>query len=660
MRHYIKAAIVVAVLVVLYVTLPYFFGTSTKRYITRFSQNESATLGNVFATQLVVKNYRCGWFHSTATLLFQKKVNGVFQDVKSIPIKITNGPFYKFNNRFTAGLGLVQSDGSLTDASSPYMVLYQENISFDGEHKQFVLVTSKADQPTSTMPSVKSLLIRVKSDHAAENFMINIDAAGLQFADAAKSMNAGIDTLSVQLKANYLDNQQWNLILGFNIGKNQLGFPVTINQQPQPLTVQSDQIQLANLHINTAEIASLLTQIAQLKQANTQAAANNQPANPAAWLFLVQNTVAQMIQPDTQFKINGFKVTSPLGAFNMRYTMGFPSLTVPHDYFDLAMRAVGAVNITVPSFKLTNDKSQSSISLTNLTYNANYNTIFSHDSEMAFDTFNIDSTNPMANATTIAATGFLYHATTQGDAQRLTQDMQWSLSKICVSANCFSNIKNDLNIANLNPKAFRGIAAATTQLMQYHPPQMQLMLAQWMDLVNAYSKLISPKTTITVSHILTSPQGNITVQGSVNWPNLSPSQTGMADLAAQANYQLHVVFPQAYITDLLNFAKSTATTSAPVQNGPELMIAKQAATWIDYLIQNNYVTLANNAYTADLKGQGPVMTLNGKAWVAPAKPAEPVPVQQTSAPAAQPVAPGVPMNAPAPAVQIAPAQVNIH
>ncbi|EKD91970.1 MAG: hypothetical protein ACD_29C00268G0002 [uncultured bacterium] len=618
MRRYIKAGVVIIVLAGFYLASPYFFGSVSKRYINTFIQNENAVLGNALDMKATVQDYHRGWFHSTATFLIQKKVNGVFQNIKTIPVEITHGPFYQINGRLTGGLAVLKSTAALANMNYPYDITYRENISFDGGHTQSLLLKEKSTAVVSNTPHAKIILIRAKSNFEAKKIIFNITADHVQFSNATKLVDANAKTISVQLNANYIDNQHWNLLLGLDIGKNQISIPIHLDQQQQSWTVKSNQIHLAGLHIDTNDIATLLQKVISLKQENAMAIAANQPINPSAWLLLFQNTLSSLMQADTQLQIDGLSITTPYGTLNMRYAISFPTLADKHDYFDIVTRSVGDMQLTIPTFQLTNDKMQSKISLSNFTYNSQNNTIYTRNVDAGFDSFNMNTINPTQNAVgsnvAFFATGFLYHSDTQGDSKNMMQNMQWSLNKFCWSDDCFSNIKANLQLKNLNPTAFRGVAAASQQLMQYHPAEKQIMIAQWMDLINAYAQLVSSKTIVSVSENMTSPKGAIIINGSVAWPALPQTQTGIAGVTAQAQYVLHIVFPAAYITEFLNTTQADYT--------------KQAQDLLHYLIQNNYIAQHNDAYVLDLTGQGVNMQLNGKAWVSPPQIAAPAALPQ--------------------------------
>lgn len=625
MRRYTKIGLFIALpIIILYLVLPLFFGIATKRYLREFVQYENASLGDTLGMQVTVQDYHQGWFHSRATLLIQKKINGTFQNWKTIPVKITQGPLYQLYGRMTGGLGLLESENTLADAASSYDASFKENIAFNGDQTQYVLLKAKSPQTMPNVPHVQSLLIYGKSDFNADQFQFHAIAKELALTDPAKSFNLHTQELSAQLNAHYLKNQQWHFVTSVNIGENKISFPM--HTDPKSLmTIQSDQIQLADLHINTEQVTQLLKQITQLKQ--QQESNTHQP--PSDWIWLAEDALAHMIQDNTQFQIQGLTMTTPYGTVNFHFSLSFPTLPKNHDYFDVAMNSVGDTRLTIPNFQITNDAFYSQFKLSNFTYDGRNNTIFSRNADMAFELFDVDSTDPIKNPTRFSMTGFLYHADANGNTKRFTQQMQWSLNKLCVTNDCSRNIKGTLKFENLNPAAFRSIATAARQLMQYHPTQPSLLMAQWMDIINAYAKLISPQTKITLSNTVTSPQGEVIVQGAVSWPNLSQTQVGMADhLTNQADYQLHVAIPAVYINNLINRAKTDGTTTPPTPSAettasaqtPASGLDKQIAPWLEYLIQNAYVQQANNAYVLDLKGHGQSFTMNGKEWKTPPTP----------------------------------------
>jgi len=656
MRLHIKVGIIVAVLLGLYLTLPYFFGFATKHYFYRYTEHENPMLNNAFDVQVKIQRYHQGWFHSSAILSIQQKVNGVFQDWKTISVNITHGPLYRVHGRVAPGLGLLKSTESLTKATLPYDVSLLADISFNGDYTQFLSFKAKSAQIIPNAPQVQALLIRIRSHFKATDFDCYVVAKDLHFTDPTKSLTSSTKDLNVHVQADYLPNQHWKFVVGMDAHQGQLSMPMRVGQ-PKMMTLQFDRIQLNNLYLSTDQLTQFSKQLTELRQANAQAIANHQPMNPN-WISWFQNIFSQLIQNDTQFKIHGMTLTTPYGKINLHFSLGFPRLLSNHDYFDAMMNAVGNLHLTIPRFEITGNTAKSTFLLTHFTYNNTSNTFLSSNADLGFASLDITPTNPQ-DSFRLSTTGFLYHTDAQGNDDYFKQAIQWSLNKFCVSKDCFNNIKGNLQFTNFNTKALRDIGNATQQLMQNHPNQPALLIAQWTNTMDAYEKLISSKTKITLSHTLTSPKGEVVIQGALSWPTLSQAKTSAKQLVDDADYELHVVFPAAYIDEFLAqanvmdqvAAKASAVTqpqqesASPETTTPEASLTetltKQSTGLLRYLIQNNYVQKTNNAYVLDLKGHGLVFTMNGKPWSPPPAVTDaqkvPTPVS-TSAPVSTPPA----------------------
>lgn len=620
MRRSIKVALILGTLAIIYLILPFVFGLLTQRYTLNFVEKENNTLGKVMGLHIELAQYNRGWFTSTALLQIEKKtVDGSYSIAKSIPIIIKHGPTYFARGQFSAGVGLIKSTHVSLSDSSPYQIDFYDNVGFRGERGTVVLLSNEAAQ----MPNfnVDSLVMKIKSDLNANHFNFDLVGKGLRLQDPQHSVSLTIKNFQSNLVAHYISDRHWQLTFSLGLQKDQLSTLVP-GPTPAPLTLNADQINLERVHLDTKKMANILTDLIQLKQDSDA----QKPIKPMAWAALVQKLLTEMIASDTSMSVAGFSIATPMGQFDAGYTVSFPTLPDAHDYFDLATRNVGALHIAIPHWIFTNPQSATQFALSNFTYNVFSNTVFSRHSAMTLGEFDISSPQSTVKTPTFYANGFSYEGDVFGDSSSLSQTMAWKLARVCTTNGCFKQVDSQMKLLNLNFEAFRGVAAATQQLVQYDSSQQTTPMAtQWMSLVNAYMKLITPASQLILTNDMMTPQGALSVHAQVSWPDLkanaAPTTT---DFINQTQYQLHVLFPTAYADALLGDAsaaelalKNPTDSVTASSETKKLPFEIQVAQFLQYAISQGYLKKEGNGYLLDLAGKGNAFTVNGKVWQSP-------------------------------------------
>lgn len=613
MRRPFKTVTILVILAGIYFILPYCFGIAAQHSASTFLRNENQSLGKVLGIHLDFAQYNRGWFHSTAILQVEKKgADGNLEIIKQIPLVIDHGPAYREKNKFQDGLGLIKSSGLQLD-NFPYQITFTDNIGFDGEHGVFELTPNKAssEQPAFQM---QSLVVHTKSNLKATQFQFNVVGQGLHFHDSQQSYALNIQDLQTTMTADYLGERHWQLILGLGLSKDQLTTALPDNSL---LTVNAEKIDFNGVHFDTQQIAKVLAEVVQLKQA----ADAQQPTKPTAWMALLQQFLTQIVHSDTSAEIKGLSFVTPMGRADAQYIVSFPALKTNHDYFDVATRNVGNLEIDVPNWKFANPDANMEFALSNLQYKEQNNTVFSRHSKMTLGAFDVTNTLTTEKNPTFYAAGLTYDGELRGDPQHLSQIMDWNLSRLCFADNCFSKIHGKLELLRMNFDAFRGIAAATQQVVQYDPAQPESLGSRWMDLASAYTKLVSSDTHVVLSHNMMTPVGEVHLQGDLTWPSfvsdsasVSPALPAFLD---QTVYRLHALFPAAYVNAFLDQqAKAPAPTPASATATPDKTpsFEVQAAQFVQYAINQGYLKKVGDAYTVDLTGKGSVLTINGVPW----------------------------------------------
>lgn len=636
MRRPIKISLFLAILASIYLTVPWVFGMIAQRYANNFLHNENTTLGKVLGIHLDFAQYNRGWFHSTAILEIEKAAdNGDMEIIRKIPIKIDHGPSYRVNNRFLTGLAMVSATNvPLTEKEAAYDLTFHENIGFNGEHGAVVLFSNKSAANSEANLQLDLLELHITSNLKATQFLFQLEGHGLRFHNPERTLSAHIQQLQSTLRATYIGDRHWTLLFGLGLGNNQLS--TTLPGSSEAITVNASHIDLQQLHFDTQKIAALLSEVIELKQAN----ADNKPIPPTAWMALLQKLLTQLIQNDTAADIKGLTIHTAMGHLQGHYDVSFPTLPAAHDYFDIATRNVGTLKIVIPSWTYTNPKTNTEFALTDFNYTNYNNTVFSRTSNMTFGAFDIQSaaSADSAPATTAAtakkipmvyAAGFSYAGALEGDVKNLSQTMQWQLGRLCFTNNCFNQIQGKIELLNMNYDAFRGIATATRQVVQYNPHATESMSARWMDLADAYVKLISPKTQVIISHHMMTPKGNIELHGELSWPTVTETAASTPTLENymdQSDYVLQLLFPASYVTTFLDREKITAAAMAQAKTNMSVISDEkkaapsfevQAAQFLQYAIAQGYLKKVGDAYVIDLAGKGKIVTINGVTWKMP-------------------------------------------
>ncbi|OGT50107.1 MAG: hypothetical protein A3E82_02205 [Gammaproteobacteria bacterium RIFCSPHIGHO2_12_FULL_38_11] len=611
-----KLALALFVIMGIYTILPFCFGIIAKHYTKTFLQHENKTIGNVLNINVKLVQYDRRWFHSTAIMQLERKTeDGSFEIIKKIPVLITHGPIYIFNGRVKTGFAVIKSQLFSIDPQSPFQAYFHENIGFAGEHAAFIFSSEKTKENEIAPFHVDSFQLSMNSKLDANKFHFFIDAHGLHFQDPKKAITVTIRRLKSTLLAQYLSDQHWALTWGIDLKKNQLTTVMPGNESTM-LTLNTDNIKLANLHFDTKKMALVANEMVELKQATD----SGQSIKATAWMALFQQLLTQVIQKDTTAMVSGLSVSTPVGQLIARYNVSFPTLPDAHDYFDVATHNVGNLQVDVPQWTYTDLKNNTLFSLKKLHYSENNNTVFSRNSTMTLGSFNIQDTQSTSKTPILAVNALFYQGELNGDATHLSQTMHWKLADVCFSDGCFNQIHGKLELLNMNFNAFRTIALATQQIVQYNPQKMQSMRTRWMDLANAYAKLISPETKIVLTHDMTTPEGNVSLQGDLLWPNLNVNTAVASDVNAlmgQAVYEFRLLFPAVYVNAFLADQKKTMMAKNPAADAKEPSFETQTADFLQYAILQGYLKKVGDAYTVDLTGKGDAITVNGIAWKAP-------------------------------------------
>lgn len=631
MQRFVKIGIIFGVLLCGYLALPFCFGSLAQHYSTKFVDNSNKTVGKVLGLHFELTQYHRGWFHSQAILqISNTAADGNQEIIQSVPITIEHGPTYRLNGRTHMGVGGVSSPSVTLKPEVAYQLFFHDNISFSGERAVLMLLSNQTAQ--SQFPvQVRALSLGIASDLKAQHFHFTLKGSDLRYQDPQHAISLTIKTLNADLLASYLADRHWQSVFSLGLQNNQLTSIISnATGAPSPVTLNLADVSIQHVHLDTQALAKFLGDLVQLKNAANKA----QPARPFAWAALIQELLTQLINTDTQMSVQGFSLTTPMGQAQLQYDVSFPALPQKHDYFDLATMNVGELQLSVPHWIYTNPQNNIQFALTNFHYRVSSNTVFSRRSRMeigALDVTNLQTGHPA----TFSANGFLYHGEVTGDPYTLSQVVDWKIAKICAMGGCFQNVRAEFQFLHLSYAAFRGIATATQQLVQQNPgaqPQQPAVL-HWLDLANAYIKLVTPTTQIIFANDMQTPQGQLTMNANVSWPSLKiPENTTLTThrLFHEAHYTAHLLFPAAYADALLEDAQSVAiaaknpngpVTAATENQGPPFEV--QAAQFLRYVIAQGYLKKVGNGYVADLSGKGSVVSVNGKPWQAPTDQAPP-------------------------------------
>lgn len=621
MRRSIKIIFVFALLTGFYFILPYFFGILTQRYTTQFLSNENTTLGKVFGIRLDFTQYRRGWFHSKAVLQVERQNSvGDWQLLRKIPITIDHGPSFNITNHRIVGVGMISAMNVPILDNAPYKVNIKEIIRFNGERGTVVFVDDKSN-PAIDGLRINSLIMSLQSNLKADRFTFDITGKGLHVDDPQQSLSADVGNLDVNLKAHYLDDRHWQMTAGFQSENDTISI-VANNGAILNGAIHADVFSLNQLHFDTKQIAQFLGELVKIKQASDA----QQSILPSTWMALFQQLLVQVIHDDTAVSLQGLSVKTPMGELKLHYDVAFPALPQSHDYFDIATHGVGQLDVTVPHWNYLFAAQNKQLSLSDLQYTEKNNTVFSRHSGLSFGAFDVADSTAQSQTPLFYATGFLYQGDLQGNIDNLSQLMDWKMTKLCFSGQCFHQLNGQLKLMHMNYDAFRGIAAATQQIVQFDPNKAGSIDTKWTDLAAAYAKLISSKTSFAFLNDVMTPNGDMQLKANVSWPGLQENSAVPSlpsTVMDQSVYQLSLQFPAIYVDGFLDQQANAAQAATPKVSGPvvgkpaEPSFESQAADFLKYAIQQGYLKKMGSAYHSDLSGKGTVFTVNGVAWKSP-------------------------------------------
>ena len=619
MRRLTKIAIAVVVLVAIYLSLPFLLGIAAQRYAFAFIEHENDTLGKVFDVHLALTDYDRGWFNSTAVIeIDQATRDGNTVLIKKIPVTIKHGPLYQSKNKLYAGFAMLKS-GHFDIINQPsYLASFRENMTFTGRSDSSLLIKQISTVNPHDTIQLNWLLLEMHGNLKANHFEFHIDGRGLHFQDPNQSFSIGIQALQSDLNAIYLGDRHWELQFGLQLDDNK-ATALLPGDTATMLTVNAKKIDLTRVHFDTEEMAKLFAEMAELKQAEDA----NQPIKATAWMALFQQFLTQMIQSDTSMTISNLSVSTPMCQLIGQYSATFPTLPMNHDYFDVATSNVGDLQIDIPHWTYTDTQSNTQFGLTGLHYHEKNNTVFSRHTSLGFDSFGIKNTQT-GEASALNFDGFLYQSQLQGDLKNLSQLMQMRLAKFCYADTCFNQIQTKLNLLKMNYNAFRDIATATEQIVQYDSSQPDIVKERWLNLANAYVKLITPKTALVLSHNMMTPEGKFALQANLSWPTINADPKilpTIGNFMNQSVYQVRLLFPAVYVTAFLEeqkgLLKAAARSSQVKTNNDESTVELQVGQFLQYAITQGYLKKVDDAYTVDLIGKGDVVMINGIPWKAP-------------------------------------------
>lgn len=615
----IKVILSLGMLCAIYFLLPFIFGVMTQHYSTQFLKNENDTLGKVLGVRLHFASYDRGWFQSKAELQIERKNgDGAWKVFRDIPIHIKHGPSIMVENRRVAGIGMISVNDIALDDKSPYKFDLHEILSVNGERGTIVLLKNPATTTADNL-SVSALRVHVASNLKADQFRFSVAAKNLHFYDPQNTVSFDTGNMDLNLIAHYLQDRHWQMTAGTQLSNDTVSF--LLSKDPtSKIALHANFFGLSNLHFDTKEIAKLLGELAQIKDASDA----QQTISPSTWMALFQQLLVQVIHDDTTAIVQGVSVKTPMGELHLHYDIAFPTLPKTHDYFDIATRGVGKLDITIPHWDYLFVPQNRQLTLNDLQYTEKNNTVFSRHSQLSLGA--LDLTNASITSTPVFYfTGLLYNGILEGNFEDLSQLMDWKISKLCFSKQCFNQLNGDLKFKNMNFMALRDIAKATQQLVQYAPEQKGNAEVRWIDVGSAYAKLISANTSVSIAHQMQTPKGLLQITGNLSWPGLqinAPKTDLLSTVLNQSVYQMHLQFPSSYLDNFLDEMRQAklsqpASPQASTVKSSEPSMEMQMADFLQYAIQQGYLKKTQDAYFADLSGKGTAFTINGVAWKAP-------------------------------------------
>ena len=594
MRRVTKLSIILLTLIVLYLALPVGFGIAVSHFMTQFTERENETLGKVLGMQFQFTDYKRGWFSSSALL----QITSGDRTLEKIPVKITHGPSYWMDGHLSMGVGVISADHVDLESNFPYLLNFREHIGLSGEQGTFLL---SPKQSTSALEdqqnvSVNGLVLTVFNNFKDNQFRFLLTGHDFHYQTPQKNMSLSIQNLNAELQANFLEKQHWDLTLGFGLHNNNVS--IALPTDDSAMLLHADRIELNKLHVDTEKMAQLLKEILQAREVS-QDQKSIQATNLMA---LLQQFLTQTIKQDTSMDVRGLALTAPMGLLKVDYDVSFPTLKTQHDYYDIATSNVSMLQLNVPRWIYQNEKANFELELTKFSYDDYSNTVFSRHSDMSFHAFDFRDLKNNTQVPTAYAVGFHYAGETNGDNKQLSQTMQWQLSKLCVSNDCYRNINAKLQLLRLNYPAFRDVASVAREFMSQKTQNMEARVAELMQVIATYQRLILPASQVIFSESTQTPHGAAVLETKVWWDNAATSPA-----FNNANYQLHLLFPVAYITRFINAHNDIETADAATPVTPDIKIAE----FLQNAIAQGYLKKTGELYTMDLIGKGHQATING-------------------------------------------------
>lgn len=619
MRIRARAPLVLAVLAVIYSILPLIFGIFAQRYAKDFLAQENETLGKVAGIQLNLDRYERGWFHSTAMLSIQQKsADGSYALLEKVPLTIFHGPVYEVDTKPSVGFALMTADNIPIDFLPKYHLIFRDSVGFSGMHAFLALLPSVGtDMPS--MLDVNRLLVTIDSNLHADRFVFHVNGDGLRYESPDHILSATAQKLDSTLLVSYLSDRHWQLRWGFDLDGDKIALIAPENNSA--FTFGADNVQVKGLHVDTEKMANLLSEVVQMKSADEGGAV----VPPSAWIGVLQQFLANVVDNDTQVRLHNLSLTSPTGQVLLHYDTSFPTLPNAHDYYDVATRGVSRLMLSIPDWTYADAASNTEFGLSNLKLASSNNTVFSRQMNLEVGAFDVKNMQADIKTPVLYGAGLAYQDHNYGDSQNFSQVMQWRLNQLCFSQECFKGLKGELSLLNLNFAGFRAVSSALRSVVGFNSDAgttTDVATTKWTDLENAYISLVTPETRVILSHNMQTPEGDMSLYAALSWPQyrapagVLPNQSLFLD---DTTYQVRAQFPVAYVNAFL--AHEEEMQKAMTKGGHDKpavasspTVDQQAAAIVKFSVQQGYLKRVDDVYMLDLVGKGANATLNGIPW----------------------------------------------
>ncbi|OGT52442.1 MAG: hypothetical protein A3E84_03325 [Gammaproteobacteria bacterium RIFCSPHIGHO2_12_FULL_42_13] len=611
MRRSIRFTIITAILALVYFALPFTCGIFLQSSLQHFISYENERLGDTLGAHLALTGYHRGFFASRATLQIDRKdAQGRTVVLGQVPLDITHGPMHVTNGRFHLGLGVISATDFSLGKKWPYLLSFHEYVDFMRFHGLFMLKPASASG-NSALGALQAdtLELETASNLTADQFSFLLTGNNVHYQNVTKTVLTHAQKFVGQLSASRAGEHHWQLDVGMGLDNAHLLLTLP-GQENARFGVNVDSIDLSNLHVDTKNIAAWLSKIVRIDEANS----SGKSVPPAAWIALFQEFLTQSVSRDTQAHVEGFSLMSPMGDFEVTYDTSFPGLPSPHDYFDIATGNVSTLHVSVPSWSYVDAPSNTRFNVGNLAISGANNTVFARHLTLTAENFAVKNAQLSEAPPLFSATAISYRTESSGDSRAWSRTLRWRVGTLCFSEDCYKKIVGDLKLENLNFSAFRDIAAATQQVVQYDTSQPETLQSKWEKLALAYAKLITPETSAVLSYDMATGMGDMTVYAALSWPTLpaiknNPTVDTFLD---NADYQLRAQLPANYIDAFMQQQKINASPDrAPTDAPPSFEI--QLAQVTKRAIDSGYLKKVGGDYILDMVGRGGDMTINGMA-----------------------------------------------